>query len=119
MVRWANEDLEAYVRRRNEQQNDKAGSAGAAPQLECSSGDGALAKTQTQSPDTATFLVRVTSRRKRLCDEDNLCEKFHVDCLRYAGIIPEDAPNTTHIEVKQEKIGKGEQEEVVITIERL
>lgn len=48
-------------------------------------------------------LVRVTSFRKRLLDEDNLCEKFHVDCLRYSGLIEGDDPQRTKIEVRQVK----------------
>lgn len=75
-----------------------------------------LAKTQAQKRDSATFQVSVLSIRKRLLDEDNLCEKFHVDCLRRFGFIPNDDPATTHIEVTQRKCERGEPERVQITI---
>jgi hypothetical protein len=66
--------------------------------------------------DSARFLVRVVSYRKRLLDEDNLCEKAIVDCLRYARIVPGDAPGTTRIETTQKKVGKGEAEKTLIEI---
>jgi len=80
------------------------------PQLERPVRDDALAAPQVEGPDTAQFLVRVTSFRRRLLDEDNLAVKFHVDCCRYAGLIPSDAPSQTHIEVRQEKV-KGKDDE--------
>lgn len=62
------------------------------------------------------FLVRVTSIRRRLLDTDNSCEKFHVDLLRYAGVIPDDTPDKIEIEVRQIKAGKGREEETVIEV---
>lgn len=118
MVNWTNSDLADYVsrRRRKQQVGDALSGAGASAQLERSTGYGALATPQAEKRDSANFLVRVTSYRRRLLDEDNLCEKFHVDCLRYAGIIPGDAPGQTRIEVRQEKVRKGEAEEIVIEV---
>lgn len=78
--------------------------------------DGALAASQTEDTHSGRFLVRVTSRRKRLLDEDNLCEKVHVDCCRHAGVLPSDAPERTSIETRQEKVGSKEPEETVIEI---
>ena len=62
------------------------------------------------------FLVRVTSIRNRLIDEDNLCEKYVVDCCRYAGLLPGDGPGQTRIEVCQRKAGKEEPEGTMIEI---
>lgn len=90
-----------------------------ATKLERSFGHGALGKVQTQRRNTGRFLVRVTSIRKRLLDEDNLCEKYHVDCCRYAGLLPGDAPGTTKIEVAQQKTEPGAQEETRIEIFKL
>jgi len=84
--------------------------------VERAAGQRTLAAVKAEKPDSGRFLVRVTSRRRRLLDEDNLAEKFHVDCCRYAGIIPGDAPECASIEVRQEKVGKGEQEETLIDI---
>ena len=63
------------------------------------------------------FLVRVTAIRKRLLDEDNLCEKYHVDLCRYAGIISGDEAGKTKIETCQRKAKKGEAESTIIEIE--
>jgi hypothetical protein len=71
---------------------------------------------QLQARPPRLLLVRVTSVRKRLIDEDNLCEKFHIDCLRYAGLIPDDSPDKVRIETTQRKAGKDEDERVIIEI---
>ncbi len=62
------------------------------------------------------FLVHVTSFRRRLLDEDNLCEKYHVDCCRYAGLLPSDAPDRTRIQVSQVKVKTKENERTEIRI---
>jgi len=93
-----------------------AGRSRTAAKLERALGDGALGATQVQAATRQQFLVRVTSIRKRLLDVDNLCEKYHVDCCRYAGLLPTDAPDATQIEVRQRKAGKGEPEETIIEI---
>lgn len=89
---------------------------GPAPKLEPDPGHGALGKAQVQKPTGQRFLVRITSIRKRLIDQDNLCSKFQTDLCRYAGIIPSDDPATTQIEIRQEKAGKGQAEVVRIEI---
>ena len=63
------------------------------------------------------FLVRVTSVRKRLLDEDNISEKALVDCLRYSGIIPSDAPGHCRIETAQKLCRTGETEKTIIRVE--
>jgi Holliday junction resolvase RusA-like endonuclease len=87
--------------------------------VECDLRLGPLAARQAQGSDTARFLIRVTSFRRRLLDEDNLCEKYVVDCCRYAGFIPDDAPGATHIETRQEKVGSKAEERTEISIEDL
>lgn len=86
------------------------------PKLEHRSGDGTLVAGQAQERHTGRFLVRVTSVRRRLIDEDNLCEKYVVDCCRYAGLLPDDNPGRTKIEVCQKKAGKEESEHTLIEI---
>ena len=78
-----------------------------------------LAKEEVQRSTGASFLIRVTSVRKRLLDEDNLCEKYHVDLCRYAGVLPDDAPGTCRIETTQRKAAKGEAEHSVIEVYEL
>jgi hypothetical protein len=75
-----------------------------------------LAAGQAKEGNPGRVLVRVTSRRRRLLDEDNLCEKYAVDCCRYAGVIPSDAPDRAKIEVSQEKVTAKEDEGTLIEI---
>lgn len=96
-----------------------AGNPGNDAELERYSGPALEADAPAQGGDTAKFLVRVTSIRKRLLDEDNLCEKFHVDCLRYAGILPSDAPHTTRIVTTQRACREGEEEKTLIEVFKL
>ncbi len=109
---WYNEQL------RKEAERNKARGGCPSPQLERPVQHDALAAPQVKGPDTAKFLVRVTSFRRRLLDEDNLAVKFHVDCCRYAGLIPSDAPSQTHVEARQEKVKDKDSERTEITIER-
>lgn len=88
-------------------------------QLEQRDATGALRKERAKREDSKRFLVRVTSVRSRLIDEDNLCEKYVVDCCRYSGLLPGDGPGQTKIEAKQRQAGKGEEEHTVIEIYEL
>ena len=90
--------------------------AGEAAKLERNLGNGPLAKSEAEKGNPERVLVRVTSVRKRLIDEDNLAEKYHVDCCRYAGLIHGDEPSKTKIEVCQRKAEKGEAEHTIIEI---
>ncbi len=78
--------------------------------------DGAVGALQVQETVGGRFLVRVTAFRRRLLDEDNLCEKYAVDLCRYSGALPSDAPGRAKIEVSQEKVGSKEPEFVRIQI---
>lgn len=60
--------------------------------------------------------VRVISYRKRLCDADNLCPKYFIDCLRYAEIIKDDSAKYITLEVGQQK---SETDYTIIEIERI
>lgn len=84
--------------------------------LEPSAGHGPLAAIQAEAGDTAQFLVRVTSFRVRLCDEDNLAVKWFVDCVRYAGAIPDDAPEIAHIEARQFRVKTAAEERTLIEV---
>ncbi len=66
--------------------------------------------------DTRKRLVSVVSYRRRELDEDNLCEKFHVDALRYAGILPSDEPGRCHIVTTQKKVRHKKEERTEITV---
>lgn len=89
-----------------------------APQLERTAGNGAMEALPVQTPTGGHFLVRVTSYRRRLLDEDNLAEKFHVDLCRYAGALPSDAAGKAKIQTSQKKVGAKEREFVHLEIFR-
>ena len=61
--------------------------------------------------------IRITSRRVRLLDPDNLCVKYIIDALRHTKVIQDDT--TAHIEVyiKQEKVKKRKEEKTIIEVE--
>ena len=90
--------------------------AGKTAKLERNLRNGPLAKSEAEKGNPERVLVRVTSVRKRLIDEDNLAEKYHVDCCRYAGLIHGDEPSKTKIEVCQRKAEKDEAEHTIIEI---
>ena len=79
-------------------------------------GDGTLASVSVQKRTGRRFHVCVTAIRKRLLDEDNQIAKYHIDLLRYSGVLPGDDPATTHIEVRQQKAEPGAREEVRIEV---
>lgn len=89
---------------------------GPVAKLERDIGDGTVGKVPVQKGVGRQFFVLVTAYRQRLLDDDNCCEKYHVDLLRYAGIIPGDSRKTTRIECRQEKVKDGEPEEVKIEV---
>lgn len=101
------------VRRPADSQRDNSGPHA---ELERHPSDGTLGKRQIQNLAPSGVLIRLTSYRTRLLDEDNLCEKYLVDCCRYAGLIRQDDPRAAKIEVRQEKVGHGEPEFVRIEI---
>src|SRR5690349_16140772 len=90
-----------------------------APVVERRAGNGPLGKRPPKKRDTRTFLVRVTAFRVRLLDEDNLCEKYHVDCCRYSGLLPSDAAGKARIETRQEKVGSESEQRVEIVITQI
>ena len=94
-------------------------SSGSPAKLEPDSRDGALGEVPVQEGVGGQFFIRATSIRKRLLDEDNLCEKYLIDLCRYSGIVPGDSPATTHIQVCQQKAEPGAAEETRIEVFRL
>ena len=94
-----------------------ADDTGAAAKLERHTGHGAVAALRLQEKAGKHFLIRVTAIRTRLLDDDNACEKYHIDLLRYAsGGALGDSPATTRIEVRQEKVEAGAREEVRLEV---
>lgn len=71
---------------------------------------------QAEAGHPGKYFVRVVSFRVHLLDEDNLCEKYHVDALRYSGLLPSDAPDQCRIITTQEKVATKAEERTEITI---
>lgn len=80
------------------------------------SGDAAQNDVPDQKGHSARYLVRVTNFRVRLLDEDNLIAKWHIDALRYSGLLPSDAPGKCKIEVRQRKVSAKEDERTQIEV---
>jgi hypothetical protein len=93
--------------------------SGEVAKLESDSSLPSLDSEKVQRPTGKRFLVRVESVRKRLLDPDNLCEKYHVDLLRYCGAIPGDTPQQIDLETSQRKAEKGEEEHTLIEVYRI
>ena len=75
-----------------------------------------LAKNEVQEGTTSRLFVRITSYRKRLADPDGLCEKYFLDCCRYAGWLADDSAEHISLETRQEKASGAQGEETVIEI---
>lgn len=76
-----------------------------------------VAAKERKGSDTKRFHVSVVSYRRRLCDADNLCVKYFVDCLRYAKIITDDSAKYITLQVEQQKVGAASEERTEIIIE--
>lgn len=97
--------------------NDKAGDPPPCPLPKRPARNGPLAAVPSKEGHPAKYLVGVVSFRTRLLDEDNLCPKYHIDSLRYAGLIPADSPDRAHIVTTQEKVETKQEERTEITIQ--
>jgi hypothetical protein len=67
---------------------------------------GAIPEAQGKAENPGRLRVRVVCHRKRLIDPDNLCPKYFIDCLRYAGAIPDDTAQAIELTITQQKSGK-------------
>lgn len=73
-----------------------------------------LAKDEGKEKNAGRIHIRFTVKRKRLIDPDNIIAKYLIDCLRYAGAIPDDRQKDVSLEVRQEKT--REEEETLIEL---
>jgi len=99
---------------------NQAGGDGAVAQPEQAVHHEPVGSASAQEKDSgqcpSRFRLQVVSFRTRLLDLDNLCAKFHVDALRYLGIIPDDSPAHIDLLVSQEKVSHTNQCRTEITI---
>jgi hypothetical protein len=76
-----------------------------------------LAASKRKKEDPRCRVLRITSYRTRLLDTDNLCPKYFIDALRYAGVIDDDTPKHLHIQTHQEKVSHKSEEKTLIELE--
>ena len=107
-----NPKMQEQIRRQLNENNGKTPS----PVLERPAGNEPLEAFKNKDRHPARLAVIVTSFRRRLLDEDNLAEKYHIDALRYAGIIPNDSPDKISIKAQQEKVCSKADERTEIEI---
>jgi len=106
MPRWTKQEYDAFIARRQ--------ASGAKPEQVVRDEPAAAPARETRHP--SRIHVHVVSFRTRLCDPDNLCPKYFVDCLRYAGIIPNDREEDISLEVRQVKVSSKTEERTEIEI---
>ncbi len=78
--------------------------------------DGALAKNQAKKGNSPKCMVSITSYRVRLADVEGLCGKWHLDALRYAGVIEDDTEEAISYQISQKKVAKKTQEKTLIVV---
>jgi len=61
--------------------------------------------------------IRITSKRCRLLDPDNLCCKYIIDALRYCKVIKDDTTKEIEVYIKQEKVKTRKEEKTIIEVE--
>lgn len=72
---------------------------------------------QNQTRHSGKCLVRIESRRVRLQDPDNAVFKWHIDALRYSGILHGDTTDEIELQIApQIKVATKAEECTVITI---
>src|SRR5690242_5501842 len=75
-----------------------------------------VAEVEREATNSIRHVVRIRSFRVRLCDPDNLCPKYFIDCLRYAGSIPDDRPEDIELSMRQIKVSKRSEDRTEIEI---
>ena len=96
-----------YVERNGEWIKARGAASGAEPEPVVR--DEPVAAPPGETGDAGRVCVCVVSFRARLCDPDNLCPKYFIDCIRYAGLIADDAADCITLEVRQVRCRRHEQ----------
>lgn len=86
--------------------------------LELNSGPESIRKERDTINYSGQCVVRVKAFRRRLCDPDGNCFKYHIDFLRYIGAIKDDNDAAIRLIFEpQEKVADVAQERCEITVE--
>lgn len=86
------------------------------PKLESDSKQKLVRGKKDKDRGTEQVYICITDIRRRLTDDDNLCEKFTVDCLRRYGVLKDDSVKFARIFTTQRKCEKGEDPHTLIEI---
>jgi hypothetical protein len=116
---FTNEQFQALLRKPAIARRNPAGGEAQSPVPERPVRHEPLGQEEGKDGDTGRYAVRIVSRRGRLLDPDNLCPKYFIDGLRYAGFIPDDRPDVIGLAVSQEKTAQKEEQATIIEIERI
>jgi hypothetical protein len=76
-----------------------------------------MAKAKGKKAVPRCRVLKITSYRRRLLDTDNLCPKYFIDALRYAGVIDDDTPKHLALQTQQEKVTHRCEEKTLIELE--
>lgn len=112
MPTWTKEQLRDYEQRRNNQVGGSPSRAVTKPIIQHEP----LAQVAGEEAHARRISISVTSFRRTLCDPDNLCPKYFIDCLRYSKIIEDDTAEHITLQVSQEKVKTKAEEKTVIEI---
>lgn len=104
MPRWTQDEYAAFIRKAQ------------SPQSQCTVRHEPVAAAPRENEDAGRIRVCVTRFGRRLLDPDNVCPKYFIDCLRYAGLIPDDRAQDITLEVRQEKVGTKDEEGTLIEV---
>lgn len=96
----------------------KVHDAGASPDVERSAGCPPIQSQKNTLNYSGQCVVRVKAFRRRLCDADGNCIKYHIDFLRYIGALKDDTDAAIRLIFEgQEKVGTEAEERLEITVE--
>lgn len=116
-MKLTRQELE-YILKRNPSITTEADSqdSGQSPKLERPAVQKLVRRKKDKNSGARQVQIQVTDVRKRLSDDDNLCEKFIIDCLRRDGTIFDDSPKHARIFTTQRKCTNREDPHTLIEI---
>ena len=76
-----------------------------------------MGEEEDEGGDFRRSRIRITSKRCRLLDPDNLCVKYIVDALRHCSVIKDDTTKEIEVFIKQEKVKTRKEEKTIIEVE--
>ncbi len=72
-----------------------------------------------KAADQKRSLVRITSYRRRLCDERNLFDKHFIDALVESSLLRGDSPSEVDVRISQEQVNYSFEERTEIIVEEI